>query len=895
MTSKYVYFFGANQTEGKAEMRELLGGKGANLAEMANLGITVPPGFTITTEACALYFKKGKKLPATLWNEIQANLKNLQKVMNKEFGGTEEPLLVSVRSGARASMPGMMDTVLNLGLNPDTLKALAEKTGNSRFGYDCYRRFIAMFGNVVLGIDSEHFETILQRRKTKQKVEFDTELGVGDLKMVIKDFKALVKRKTGKPFPDDPMAQLRMAVEAVFQSWNTDRAVTYRRLNRIPDDWGTAVNVQAMVFGNMGPTSATGVAFTRNPATGEKKFYGEYMINAQGEDVVAGIRTPHPIEHLEKEMPEVYEALTGVYKKLESHYKDMQDIEFTVQENQLYMLQTRAGKRTAAAAIKIAVDMVNEGLISKQEAIQRVPAEQVDQIFHPMVNPNSKTKVLGQGLGASPGAAAGKVVFSPERAMELYNKKERVILVRMETSPEDIHGMSVAQGILTAKGGMTSHAAVVARAMGKPCVSGVGDLDVDARRKKANLNGVVIKENDALTLDGTNGQVMQGMVPLTQPRVTSFFRQMMGWADKVRVLSVRANADTPHDALVAREFGAKGIGLCRTEHMFFDEERILWVRKMILANKEKDREESLKKLLPIQRSDFIQIFKVMEGLPVTIRLLDPPLHEFLPHTPAEIKALAKQMRTPFAKLTKRIEAMKEQNPMLGLRGCRLGIVFPEIYEMQVRAIIEAACKLVKKGMKILPEIMIPLVHHVNEFRIVRERIDRVAAEITAKADVKLDYKVGTMIELPRAAVTADEIAQEADFFSFGTNDLTQTTLGLSRDDAGLFLPRYLDEGVLPVDPFVSVDQKGVGSLIEMAIEKGRAGNKKIHLGICGEHGGDPASIQFFSQLGLDYVSCSPFRVPTALLSAAQAAIQNPAVAGGSSSPLADKPLVDVEQ
>ncbi len=873
MTSKYVYFFGADQTEGKAEMRELLGGKGANLAEMANLGINVPPGFTITTEACTYYFKKKKKLPPALWNEVLDNLKTLEKVMGKEFGGKEEPLLVSVRSGSRASMPGMMDTVLNLGLNPDTLKALSGKTGNGRFAYDCYRRFIAMFGNVVLGIDGEYFEAILHRRKTKQKFEFDTELGVGDLKMVIKDFKALVKRKTGKPFPDKPMDQLKLAVEAVFNSWNTDRAITYRRLNRIPDDWGTAVNVQSMVFGNMGPSSATGVAFTRNPATGEKKFYGEYMINAQGEDVVAGIRTPSPIDQLEKDMPEVYETLTSVYKKLESHYKDMQDIEFTVQENQLYMLQTRAGKRTAAAAIRVAVDMVNEGLISKQEAILRVPATQVDQIFHPMVDPGVKKKILGKGLGASPGAATGRVVFTPERAMELSKKKERVILVRMETSPEDIHGMSVAQGILTAKGGMTSHAAVVARAMGKPCVSGLGELQVEPRKKKALLNGAVLKELDPLTLDGSTGQVMLGQIPLTQPRVTSYFRQLMGWVDKMRGLNVRANADTPHDALVAREFGAQGIGLCRTEHMFFDEERILLVRKMIIADKEKAREEVIKKLLPIQRSDFVQIFKVMDGLPVTIRLLDPPLHEFLPGSPAEIKAMAKQMRIPATKLTKKIDSMKEQNPMLGLRGCRLGIVFPEIYQMQVRAIIEAACKLVKKGSKVMPEIMIPLVNHVNEFRVVRESIDAIAEEVISKSGVKLDYKVGTMIELPRAAVTADEIAQEADFFSFGTNDLTQTTLGLSRDDAGTFLSYYLENGVLAVDPFVSVDQKGVGSLVALAIEKGRAANKKLHLGVCGEHGGDPASIEFFHQLGLDYVSCSPYRVPTALLSAAQAAVQ----------------------
>ncbi|MCF8721880.1 pyruvate, phosphate dikinase [Nitrospina gracilis] len=872
---KYVYFFGANQTEGKAEMRELLGGKGANLAEMASLGINVPPGFTITTEACNYYFKKDQTLPPSLWDEIIKNLKNLEKVMDKAFGGKTDPLLLSVRSGARVSMPGMMDTVLNLGLNEDTMKALAKKTSNNWFAHDCYRRFIAMFGNVVLGIDGEHFETILERKKEKRKVKFDTDLLVDDLKGVIKDFKALVKKKVGRAFPEDPVEQLRMSIEAVFNSWNIPRAIHYRRLNHIPEDWGTAVNVQSMVFGNMGPTSATGVAFTRNPATGEKKFYGEYMINAQGEDVVAGIRTPQPIAKLKEDMPASYDELLEVYQTLENHYKDMQDIEFTIEDNRLYMLQTRSGKRTAAAAIRIAVDMVNEGLISKQEALLRVPAEQVDQIFHPMIDPKSKVKVLGKGLGASPGAATGKVVFSPDVAAEMARKKERVILVRTETSPEDIHGMSVAQGILTAKGGMTSHAAVVARAMGKPCVSGLGELSVDMRKKKAWLNGAEIKELDPITLDGADGRVMLGAVKLVQPRVTGYFTQLMSWVDKARNLGVRANADTPHDALVAREFGAQGIGLCRTEHMFFDEDRILLVRKMIVADKEKTREEALKKLLPIQRSDFTQIFKAMEGLPVTIRLLDPPLHEFLPADPKEIKTLAKQMKVSPSELTKKINSLKEANPMLGLRGCRLGLMFPEIYKMQVSAIIEAACKLVKKGTKVFPEIMIPLVGHVEELRQTRAQLDEVAQDIIKKSKVKLDYKVGTMIELPRAAITADEIAQEADFFSFGTNDLTQTTFGLSRDDSGMFLPEYIEKGVLDRDPFVSVDVSGVGELVRLAAEKGRAANKKIHLGICGEHGGDPKSIEFFNSLKLDYVSCSPFRVPTALLSAAQAAIKDP--------------------
>ncbi len=874
MAIKYVYFFGADQTEGRSDMRELLGGKGANLAEMASLGINVPPGFTITTEACLSYFKKENTISASIWEEVMKNLRTLQKTMGMEFGDKENPLLVSVRSGARASMPGMMDTVLNLGLNEETLIALANKTDNKWFALDCYRRFIAMFGNVVLEIESEHFEKILTNKKVKRKVEFDTDLTEGDLKSIIKDFKKLVKRKTGIPFPEDPIDQLRMAVEAVFKSWNTPRAITYRKLNNIPHDWGTAVNVQSMVFGNMGRTSATGVAFTRNPATGEKKFYGEYMINAQGEDVVAGIRTPQPISKLEQDMPDMYEELVNVYKVLENHYKEMQDIEFTIQENQLFMLQTRTGKRTAAAAIRIAVDMVNEGLISKQEALLRVEASQVDQIFHPMIDEKAKIKVLGKGLGASPGAASGKIVFTPERAMEIAEKKERVVLVRMETSPEDIHGMSVAQGILTAKGGMTSHAAVVARAMGKPCVSGCSALVVEPKKKRCNLNGVVLKELDPITLDGSTGQVVLGQVPLSKPRVTSYFNQMMNWADQMRSMKVRANADTPHDALVAREFGAQGIGLCRTEHMFFDEDRILLVRKMILADKSKDRDEALKKLLPIQRSDFTEIFKVMEGLPVTIRLLDPPLHEFLPNVASEIKTLAKQMKLRPSALNKKIDSMKESNPMLGLRGCRLGIVYPEIYQMQVRAIIEASCKLVKKGLKIYPEIMIPLVSHVNEFRKVRQMIVELAEEIIEKAGVKVDYKVGTMIELPRAAMTADEIAQDADFFSFGTNDLTQTAFGLSRDDAGMFLANYVDNGILATDPFVSVDQGGVGSLIEIAIQKGKNSNGKIHLGVCGEHGGDPSSIQYFNSLGVDYVSCSPFRVPTALLSAAQSAIQN---------------------
>ena len=870
---KYVYAFGDENTEGKAEMIKLLGGKGANLGEMASLGIQVPPGFTISTEACVYYFKNKNTFPSKLWDEILARLKNLEKGLEKNFGDPDNPLLVSVRSGARVSMPGMMDTVLNLGLTDITVQGLAKSTKNEWFALDSYRRFISMFGNVVLGVSGERFEAILTKKKLKRNIEFDTEFTIQELKSLIRQFKALVVRVTGEEFLEDPMQQLRMAVEAVFNSWNTERAGTYRRLNGIPHEWGTAVTIQSMVFGNMGETSGTGVAFTRNPATGEKKFYGEYMLNAQGEDVVAGIRTPNSIEMLEQDMPEVYQDLVKVYQKLENHYKDMQDLEFTIENQKLFLLQTRAGKRTAASAIKVAIDMVNEGLISKREALMRVPANQLDQIFHPMISPKAKLKLLGKGLGASPGAAAGKIVFTAERAQEMADKKEKVILVRMETSPEDIQGMSVSQGILTAKGGMTSHAAVVARAMGKPCVSGVSTLDVNVKRKKCRLGGVELKEMDSISLDGTTGQVFNGAVPLIQSRLTSNFTRMMTWAGEVRALQIRANADTPHDALMARDFGAQGIGLCRTEHMFFDEERIFLVRKMIVAEDEKAREEVLKKLLPIQRGDFAEIFKVMDGLPVTVRLLDPPLHEFLPNSTAETKNLAKEMKVSPMALAKKIETMKEVNPMLGHRGCRLGITFPDIYRMQVRAIIEAACRQAKKGIKVFPEIMVPLVAHVNEFKIVREIIVEEAEDVIEKAGVDLSYKIGTMIELPRAAMTADELAVEADFFSFGTNDLTQTAFGLSRDDSGSFLNQYLDKGLLTRDPFVSVDQEGVGQLIRIAVEKGKMVKPNIHLGVCGEHGGDPVSINFFNTLGLGYVSCSPYRVPTAILAAAQAVIQ----------------------
>jgi pyruvate,orthophosphate dikinase len=875
MEKKYVYSFGGGEAEGNADMKNLLGGKGANLAEMASLGIAVPPGFTVTTEACNLYFDSGNQFPESLWEEVLTHLQQLEKTLGKKFGDPSALLLVSVRSGARVSMPGMMDTVLNLGLNEEAVQGLALQTSDERFALDCYRRFIAMFGNVVLGIDGEKFESILTQKKKLRKIEFDTDLTPQNLQSIIKQFRAVVKKSVKKEFPDDPMAQLKSAIEAVFKSWNTPRAITYRKLNQISNGWGTAVTVQAMVFGNMGDSSATGVAFTRNPATGEKKFYGEYMVNAQGEDVVAGIRTPNPIKDLEKEMPEAYQSLVNIYQKLEAHYRDMQDLEFTIENNQLYMLQTRSGKRTAPAAIKIAMDMMQEGLISKHEALTRVPADQLDQIFHPMIDPAAKKiKVLTKGLGASPGAAMGKVVFTPEHAEEMAEKKEKVILVRVETSPEDIHGMSVSQGILTAKGGMTSHAAVVARAMGKPCVSGCSDLDVDIKKKKCFIKGVPIKEYETITLDGSTGRVLLGTVPLIRPRLTSNFTRLMSWAGEVRSLKIRANADTPHDAIVARDFGAQGIGLCRTEHMFFDEGRIFLVRQMILAEDSRKREEALKKLLPIQRGDFTQIFKVMRGLPVTIRLLDPPLHEFLPTMPKEINILAKEMKVSQSTLNKNISAMKETNPMLGLRGCRLGIMFPEIYRMQVRAIIEAGCKLVKKGMKVFPEIMIPLVSHVNEFARVREMIVEEAEEVLEKAQVKLPYKIGTMIELPRAAITADEIAREADFFSFGTNDLTQTAFGLSRDDAGSFLSSYIDQGILEHEPFVTIDQRGVGPLVQIAVEKGKSVNPDLHLGVCGEHGGDPASIEFFHTLGLDYVSCSPFRVPTAILAAAQAAIKH---------------------
>ncbi len=874
---KYVYFFGGGKAEGNAKMKMLLGGKGANLAEMTNIGIPVPPGFTITTEVCAYYYDHGKKYPPTLQAEIDKNLSKLEKAIGKKFGDPENPLLVSVRSGAPISMPGMMDTILNLGLNDVTVEGLAKKTNNPRFAYDSYRRFIQMFGNVVLGIEHSKFEHILEEVKKQRGVTLDTELDVDALKEVVEKYKQLVKEEKGFDLPQDPRKQLEMAINAVFESWNNPRAITYRKLNEIPDDLGTAVNVQAMVFGNLGPTSGTGVAFTRNPSTGEKKFFGEFLINAQGEDVVAGIRTPEPIDQLAKEMPKVYKQLVQVYKKLEKHYRDMQDLEFTVENGRLYLLQTRTGKRTAKAAVKIAVDMVKERLISKEEAIMRVSPAQLDQLLHPMIDPSQELKVIAKGLPASPGAAVGKVVFTAEDAVEWKNKGEKVVLVRLETSPEDVAGMAAAEGILTARGGMTSHAAVVGRGMGKCCVVGCGDISVYEDEKKfVTKDGIEVKEGDWISLNGSTGEVYLGQAKLIEPEIAGEFKTLMRWADELRVLGVRTNADTPHDSQVARDFGAEGIGLCRTEHMFFAEDRIPAVREMIIAREDKEaRQKALEKILPMQKSDFKEIFRVMKGLPVTIRLLDPPLHEFLPHTEEEMKQLSEQIGVPFEKIKEAVVELHEFNPMLGHRGCRLGITYPEIYEMQARAIFEAAAELIKEEkIKVEPEVMIPLVGHVKELQLMKEVVVNAAKEVMDRYGVKIKYKVGTMIEVPRAAITADEIAQEAEFFSFGTNDLTQMGCGFSRDDAGKFLPEYIEKGIYEKDPFVSLDQAGVGKLMKIAVELGRKARADIKLGICGEHGGDPDTIDFCHRIGLNYVSCSPFRVPIARLAAAQAAVRN---------------------
>ncbi|MGE5577930.1 MAG: pyruvate, phosphate dikinase [Syntrophothermus sp.] len=874
-TKKMVYFFGNGKAEGAGNMKNLLGGKGAGLAEMTNLGVPVPPGFTITTEVCTAFYANGKQWPEGLEDDVKANLKKLEDAMGARFADPENPLLVSVRSGARVSMPGMMDTILNLGLNDTTVQGLIKKSNNPRFAYDSYRRFVQMYSDVVLGVEHAEFEHLIDARKKARKVQHDTELTAEDWKELVIQFKALVKEKTGKPFPETPWEQLKGAINAVFDSWNNARAIKYRKLNDIPGDWGTAVNVQAMVFGNMGDTSGTGVAFTRDPATGEKKFFGEYLINAQGEDVVAGIRTPQPISTLEQTMPSAFKQLEDIYRRLESHYKDMQDIEFTIQEGKLFMLQTRSGKRTAAAAVKIAVDMVKEGLIDKKTALLRVDPEQLDQLLHPMIDPKAKLQKIGKGLPASPGAAVGKAVFNADDAEKWAERGEKVILVRTETSPEDIGGMDAAEGILTSRGGMTSHAAVVARGMGKCCVAGCGEVKVDEANKRFAVGDIVVKEGDWITLNGSTGEVILGQVKLIQPELSGDFAKIMEWADEVAVTGVRTNADTPHDAQVARDFGAKGIGLCRTEHMFFAEDRIKAVREMILAKDVESRKKALAKIMPMQKGDFVEIFKVMNGLPVIIRLLDPPLHEFLPHEDAAIAELAKEMGVTPAEVKQKVESLKEMNPMMGHRGCRLGITFPEIYEMQARAIFEAAVEVAKAGVKVIPEVMIPLVILEKEFKVLKDMCVEVAEEIIGKSGLKIDYMIGTMIEMPRAALIADKIAEEAEFFSFGTNDLTQLTLGFSRDDAGKFLPSYLERNILEKDPFQTLDQVGVGEMIKIASERGRKTRPGLEIGICGEHGGDPASVEFCHNVGMDYVSCSPFRVPVARLAAAQAQIKNP--------------------
>ncbi len=872
---KYVYFFGGGKAEGSAEMRNLLGGKGANLAEMTNLGIPVPPGFTISTEACIEYYENDRQWPEGLEGEVKANLARLEEVMGAKFGDPENPLLLSVRSGARVSMPGMMDTVLNLGINDRTVQGLIAKSGNERFAYDSYRRFVQMYGDVVLGVDHDLFEALIQETKDRKGVQLDMDLDADDWKELVAKFKALVKEKTGKDFPEDPIEQLYGSINAVFASWNNPRAVKYREIHEIPGDWGTAVNVQTMVFGNMGDNSGTGVAFTRDPATGENVFYGEFLMNAQGEDVVAGIRTPEPIAELKRLKPKIYEELEAIYKKLENHYRDMQDIEFTIQEDVLYMLQTRAGKRTATAAVKIAVDMVDEGLIDKETALLRVDAVQLDQLLHPMLDPNAKYDVLAKGLPASPGAAVGRVVFNANDAEEWNSRGEKVILVRTETSPEDIGGMNVAQGILTSRGGMTSHAAVVARGMGKCCVAGAGDIQVIEAEKCFRVGDVTVKEGDWITLNGTKGEVIVGKMELVEPKLAGEFGRLMEWADGVRKLRIRTNADTPHDAKVARDFGAEGIGLCRTEHMFFAEDRINIVRQMILADDAEGRRKALAKLLPIQKGDFKGIFREMDGLPVTIRLLDPPLHEFLPREDHAVAEVARELGVTEDKLRAKIASLEEFNPMLGHRGCRLGITAPEIYEMQVQAIIEAACELTKEGVKVLPEIMIPLTGTKKEMAILKKLTVETADKVIEQAGVKLEYLVGTMIEVPRAALVADRIAEEAEFFSFGTNDMTQMTFGFSRDDAGTFLGAYIDQGILERDPFQSLDQQGVGQLVQIGVEKGRSTKADLKVGVCGEHGGDPSSIDFFHRVGMDYVSCSPYRVPIARLAAAQAQVRTP--------------------
>ena len=884
MAEKLVYTFGDGKAEGRADMKNLLGGKGANLAEMCALGLPVPPGFTIITDVCVGFYANNRQYPAALIDQVGVAVQEIEKAVGYAFGDPSNPLLVSVRSGARASMPGMMDTVLNLGLNDATVEGLAAKSGNARFAYDSYRRFIQMYSDVVLEVDHYYFEEMLEEMKRDRDIMLDTELTADDLKQLVEMYKARVEEQLGRPFPQDVHEQLWGAIGAVFTSWMNPRAITYRNLHNIPESWGTAVNVQAMVFGNMGDDCATGVAFTRNPSTGEKEYYGEYLVNAQGEDVVAGIRTPQPLTlaskgdselpAMEEVMPDVYGQLIEVFDKLEMHYRDMQDIEFTVQNRKLWMLQTRNGKRTAAASIRIATDMVKEGLITRDEAILRVDPQALDQLLHPMLDPKAPKTLLTRGLPASPGAACGTVVFSADRAEELAKKGEKVVLVRIETSPEDIHGMHVAQGILTARGGMTSHAAVVARGMGKPCVSGAGELLISYAKGTLQIAGHTLKEGDVLTINGTNGEVMLGEVPTIQPSLSGDFAELMEWADEVRSLHVRANAETPLDAETARRFGAEGIGLCRTEHMFFDASRITAMREMILSETKDQRELALAKLLPMQREDFAAIFTIMKGLPVTIRLLDPPLHEFLPHSEAEMSEVAKAAGVSVDFVRERSHALKESNPMLGHRGCRLGITYPEIYRMQARAIFEAAAQVMKAtGDAVIPEVMIPLVMTHEELRILKADVDDIAAKVMQETGSSIRYLVGTMIELPRAALKAGEIAQSAEFFSFGTNDLTQTTFGLSRDDSANFIEIYKKCGIVPQDPFVTLDQEGVGELIQIAAERGRKTRHDLKLGICGEHGGDPASIDFCQRIGLNYISCSPYRVPIARLAAAQAALK----------------------
>jgi pyruvate,orthophosphate dikinase len=883
--TRYVYRFGGGISDGGQGDRNLLGGKGSNLAEMASIGLPVPPGFTISTEMCIRYYDEGQDFPASLRQEVADGIAHIEGITGKIFGDAADPLLVSVRSGARVSMPGMMDTVLNLGLNDETVQGLAAASGDARFAWDSYRRFIQMYADVVLGLDHGAFEEALEIAKEDKGVHLDTDLDAADWQRLVGTYQILVEELWGRPFPQDVHEQLWGAVGAVFGSWQSERAKVYRRLHAIPGDWGTAVNVQAMVFGNMGETSATGVAFTRDPSTGERAFYGEYLINAQGEDVVAGIRTPQYLTHaartragarapsMEEALPEVYGQLARVFDTLEAHYRDMQDIEFTVERGTLWMLQTRSGKRTAKAALKIAVDMANEGLIGREEAILRVDPSALDQLLHPTLDPSAERNVIAKGLPASPGAASGKAVFDADTAQEWAERGEKVILVRTETSPEDIHGMHAAQGILTARGGMTSHAAVVARGMGRPCVSGAGTLAIDAKRRVMRAGATEIAEGGTLTIDGSTGEVMLGEVPTIQPELVGDFGVLMEWADSHRRLRIRANAETPLDCRTAREFGAEGVGLCRTEHMFFDPERVTAVRQMILAEREAGRRAALDRLLPAQRSDFAEIFRIMHGLPVTIRLLDPPLHEFLPNSEEEFEEVARAAGVNVETLRRRAGELHEFNPMLGHRGCRLGITYPEIYEMQARAIFEAAVAVAREGEPPLPEVMVPLVATAKELAIIKTLIDRTAATVFEEQGMKVAYLVGTMIELPRAALRAGDIAQEAEFFSFGTNDLTQTTLGVSRDDAGRFLTQYVERGIYGRDPFVSIDVEGVGELITLAAERGRATRPGMKLGICGEHGGDPASIAFCESAGLDYVSASPYRVPIARLAAAQAALR----------------------